>query len=105
MAAFYARDFRREWLPIRPHRTIFKKLLFPDRHRALQSVNQPAACVERCASMRGSHYDENAGFTYSYVPESMHNAHFPDSKLLQCTFAKTFHFLQRHRFVSFILEI
>src|SRR5438105_2374825 len=54
-------DLRRKRLAICPNRAIFEEFFFPDRHSALQGVDQPAAGIECRGAMGRGNNNQDAG--------------------------------------------
>src|SRR5580765_3072892 len=76
-------NLRRERLAIGPYCPILEVFLLPDRHRPLQSIDQPPASVERRSPVRGDHHNQHAGFANLEPPQAMHDDDVSNLKLLQ----------------------
>src|SRR5215475_7684374 len=92
-------------LAIGPDCAIFEIFLLPDWNGALQRVNQPAARLECGGAMGGKDRDQNATFADLDPPQAMHHGQVANGKTLARSTGKFPQFLERHRLVSFVIEI
>src|ERR1700733_3005418 len=97
--------FLRRCFAFSPDCSAGKKFLLPDWYSPLQSVNRIAARIERNASVCRTDRNPYAGFANLETSEPVDNGYAMDGKFVSDLRADLAHFAQRHRFVSFILQV
>src|SRR5215471_15659689 len=80
----------RERLAIGPYSPILEVFLLPDRHRPLQSIDQPSASVERRSPVCGCDHDQYAGLADLEPSQTMHDGNISNLKLFQSLISKCF---------------
>jgi hypothetical protein len=88
-----------------PDCAVFKVLLFPDGHGALEGVDGEAASVKGGGAVRRADSNEDAGFGDFEAAEAVHHGHAMDAVFFVELSADFAHFGEGHGFVSFVVEV
>src|SRR5580658_1973800 len=100
-----SRDLLGKRLALRPHCAIRKHLFFPNRHRLLERVDEPSACIEGLRAMRGSNHDQYTGLADFEPAEPMNDHHLPHSESLARLRGQFSHLRQCHLLIRLVFEI
>src|ERR1700735_157486 len=77
-----ARNVGGKRLAVGPDGAVLKEFLFPDRHGALQRVDQPAAGLEGRGTVGRSDRNQHAGLADFEPSQAMHDGNVANLKLL-----------------------
>ncbi len=79
-------------------------LFLPDRNFSFDALDEPCAGLDRAGSMGRPDSHDHTRFTYVDFAQAMNEGDAFDVKLLACDRDQLDHFLNGHRFISFVFE-
>ena len=79
-------------------------LFLPDWNLSFDALDEPCAGLDSAGSMGRSDSHDHTGFTYVDFAQAMDEGDSFDAKLLACDRYQLDHFLNGHRFISFVFE-
>lgn len=85
-------------------RAVGEIFALPDRHYALELVDQKSACLERLVSMCRRNCDDDTTLPNRYGAYAMHHRHFLELPRLPRLLDNLVHHLQRHRLIGFVFQ-
>src|SRR5580658_5446688 len=98
---------QRRWrhFAIGPDGAVLEIFLFPDRHSALESVNRKPASLERSRTVRRTDGDEDARLANFQPAKPVSDSDKVNRKFLVNLSRDFPDFSERHRFVSFVIQV
>src|SRR5436190_8833281 len=105
MGASAACELGGKRLSVGPYRAVFEKFLLPDRDRALEGINHPAAGVEGRGPVRGKYRNQDAAFADFDPPQPVNDGDIAHRKFLPRFRSQILKLAERHAFVGFVLEV